>query len=93
MLREARDSLPELPAARIARYEAELGLDEAQARLLAGDPSRPSTSSGRSTAVDDAEPRVVANWVTGDLTAALRAADRARRRAAGSKVPAPPSPT
>ena len=38
MLAEARESLPELPAARQARYESELGLDAAQARLLAGDP-------------------------------------------------------
>ena len=40
MIAAARESLPELPAARQARYEAELGLDEAQARLLAGDPDQ-----------------------------------------------------
>jgi aspartyl-tRNA(Asn)/glutamyl-tRNA(Gln) amidotransferase subunit B len=78
MLTEARESLPELPAARIARYESELGLDEAPARLLAGDPAQASyfeavVAAGEGEAV---EPRVVANWVTGDLTAALRAADR-----------------
>jgi aspartyl-tRNA(Asn)/glutamyl-tRNA(Gln) amidotransferase subunit B len=82
MLAAARDSLPELPAARIARYESELGLDEAQARLLAGDPEQAVYFEEVVGAVDRAEPRVVANWVTGDLTAALRAADKAEDYAA-----------
>jgi aspartyl-tRNA(Asn)/glutamyl-tRNA(Gln) amidotransferase subunit B len=95
MLTEARDSLPELPAARIARYESELGLDEAQARLLAGDPPQAeyfeavvaatTESAGEGEA---AEPRVVANWVTGDLTAALRAADVGEEDYAAPTVPA-----
>ena len=81
MLAEARDSLPELPAARQARYEAE-DLDEAQARLLAADPAQSRYFDAVAAAVasggdGEAGPRVVANWVTGDLTAALRAADRA----------------
>jgi aspartyl-tRNA(Asn)/glutamyl-tRNA(Gln) amidotransferase subunit B len=84
MLAEARDSLPELPAARQARYEAELSLDEAQARLLAGDPELAEYFEAVVAAVGgDAEPRVVANWVTGDLTAALRAAEDAERPEAG----------
>jgi aspartyl-tRNA(Asn)/glutamyl-tRNA(Gln) amidotransferase subunit B len=77
MLTEARESLPELPEARIARYESELGLDQAPARLLAGDPGQAGYFEAVVAAVGDAaEPRVVANWVTGDLTAALRAADQ-----------------
>jgi aspartyl-tRNA(Asn)/glutamyl-tRNA(Gln) amidotransferase subunit B len=93
MLAEARDSLPELPAARIARYEDE-GLDEAQARLLAGDPAQSRYFDAVSDAVaaldtsEGAEPRVVANWVTGDLTAALRAADRADEDLDRPTVPA-----
>jgi aspartyl-tRNA(Asn)/glutamyl-tRNA(Gln) amidotransferase subunit B len=80
MLQEARDSLPELPAERTARYEAELGLDEAQARLLAGDPDQASYFEAVVAAAGEgAEPRVVANWVTGDLTAALRASEDAER--------------
>ncbi len=80
MLEEARASLPELPAARMARYESELGLDEAQARLLAGDPDQAEYFEAVNAETDDAaEPRVVANWVTGDLTAALRASDDAER--------------
>ena len=38
MLREARESLPELPAARIERYVGELGLAADAAALLAADP-------------------------------------------------------
>ncbi|MBS1887733.1 MAG: Asp-tRNA(Asn)/Glu-tRNA(Gln) amidotransferase subunit GatB [Actinobacteria bacterium] len=84
MLAEARESLPELPAARMARYEAELGLDEAQARLLAGDPEQAGYFEAVVAAVGEAaEPRVVANWVTGDLTAALRASEDAERPEAG----------
>jgi aspartyl-tRNA(Asn)/glutamyl-tRNA(Gln) amidotransferase subunit B len=89
MLAEARDSLPELPAARMARYESELGLDEAQARLLAGDPGQAEYFEAVVAAAGDAaDPRVVANWVTGDLTAALRAADRGEEDYAAPTVPA-----
>jgi aspartyl-tRNA(Asn)/glutamyl-tRNA(Gln) amidotransferase subunit B len=78
MLREAREALPELPAARAARYEADLGLEPEPAALLAREPevavyfeavceaARPGAGGGA------VEPRVVANWITGDLTAALR---------------------
>jgi aspartyl-tRNA(Asn)/glutamyl-tRNA(Gln) amidotransferase subunit B len=78
MIEAARRSLPELPAARQARYEGE-GLDDAQARLLAADPGQAEYFDAVLAAAGAAEPRVVANWVTGDLTAALRAADDAER--------------
>ncbi len=78
MIEEARRSLPELPAARQARYEGE-GLDDAQARLLAADPEQARYFDAVLAVAGAAEPRVVANWVTGDLTAALRAADDAER--------------
>jgi aspartyl-tRNA(Asn)/glutamyl-tRNA(Gln) amidotransferase subunit B len=89
MLSEARESLPELPEARIARYESELGLDPAQARLLAGDPGQAGYfEEVLAAAGDGAEPRVVANWVTGDLTAALRGADRGEEDFAAPTVAA-----
>lgn len=83
MLAEARESLPELPAARQVRYQ-EAGLDEAQAKLLAAEPAQSRYFDAVLDAVaarageggDAAEPRVVANWVTGDLTAALRSTGR-----------------
>jgi aspartyl-tRNA(Asn)/glutamyl-tRNA(Gln) amidotransferase subunit B len=78
MIEEARRSLPELPAARQARYEGE-GLDDAQARLLAADPEQSEYFDAVLAVAAAAEPRVVANWVTGELTATLRQVDGAGR--------------
>jgi len=71
MLREARESLPELPAARAARY-GEMGLAEDVAVLLAADPPTAEYFERAAEAASGVEPRVVANWVTGELAAALR---------------------
>ena len=62
MLREARESLPELPAARAARYR-ELGLAEDTAALLAADPETAEYFERVGEAAEELEPRVVANWV------------------------------
>jgi aspartyl-tRNA(Asn)/glutamyl-tRNA(Gln) amidotransferase subunit B len=78
MIAAARESLPELPAARQARYEAD-GLDEAPARLLAADPEQAEYFESVLELVADRQPRVVANWVTGELTATLRQVDGAGR--------------
>ncbi|HEU4943638.1 MAG TPA: Asp-tRNA(Asn)/Glu-tRNA(Gln) amidotransferase subunit GatB [Solirubrobacterales bacterium] len=72
MLRAARESLPELPAARAERYRSELGLPEDVAALLAADPETAEYFEQTSQLAGDVEPRVVANWVTGELAAALR---------------------
>jgi aspartyl-tRNA(Asn)/glutamyl-tRNA(Gln) amidotransferase subunit B len=72
MLREAREALPELPAARIERYREELGLAEDVAALLAADPETAAFFESAAGAAEGVEPRVVANWVTGELAAALR---------------------
>ncbi|HEY2479257.1 MAG TPA: Asp-tRNA(Asn)/Glu-tRNA(Gln) amidotransferase subunit GatB [Solirubrobacterales bacterium] len=85
MLAEARESLPELPAARIARYEGELRLDPEQAKRFAAEPDLSdyfeavldAAGAGAGPGPDGIEPRVIANWVSGDLIAALRAADKA----------------
>ncbi|HEX7244633.1 MAG TPA: Asp-tRNA(Asn)/Glu-tRNA(Gln) amidotransferase subunit GatB [Solirubrobacterales bacterium] len=71
MLREARESLPELPAARAARYE-EMGLAEDVAVLLAADPSTAGYFERTAEEAGGVAPRTVANWVTGELAAALR---------------------
>jgi len=80
MLREAREALPELPAARAARYEGELGLDPEPAALLAREPEVAAyfeavCEAGGAKVGAEPAPRTVANWVTGDLTAALRQRD------------------
>ena len=77
MLREARESLPELPAARIERYREILGLELEPASFLAGDPDLAGyfeqvCEETKAVVDGEVEPRVVANWITGDLTAALR---------------------
>ena len=72
MLREARESLPELPAARIERYRAEMGLAADVAASLAGDPATAAYFEQTAAAADGVEPKVVANWVIGELAAALR---------------------
>jgi aspartyl-tRNA(Asn)/glutamyl-tRNA(Gln) amidotransferase subunit B len=85
MLREARESLPELPAARMARYEAELGLSPEAAALLATDPETAGYFERVAGLAEGVEARVVANWVTGELAAALRQ-DGGEAGAAESKV-------
>jgi aspartyl-tRNA(Asn)/glutamyl-tRNA(Gln) amidotransferase subunit B len=80
MLREARESLPELPEARIERYREQLGLAGDVAALLAEDPPFAAyfeevcdeAGATLDAGSGEVEPRVVANWLTGDLTAALR---------------------
>jgi aspartyl-tRNA(Asn)/glutamyl-tRNA(Gln) amidotransferase subunit B len=76
MLREAREALPELPAARIERYVGELDVAEDIAETLAVDPP---TAEFFEAAVAAAESRVdshsIALWVTGDLAATLRQGD------------------
>ena len=66
MLERAREALPELPAARAERFERELSLAPATARLLAfrgelGDYYE------RALAADSPDPRELASWVTTEL--------------------------
>jgi aspartyl-tRNA(Asn)/glutamyl-tRNA(Gln) amidotransferase subunit B len=75
MLREARESLPELPEARMRRYEGELKLSAENAAQLAADPGAAAYFEAVCAAAGQAEPQVVANWVTGELAASLRQAD------------------
>ena len=65
MLREAREALPELPAARIERYVGELGLAADVAAGLATDPETAAYFEQVNEAAAGIEPKVVANWVTG----------------------------
>jgi aspartyl-tRNA(Asn)/glutamyl-tRNA(Gln) amidotransferase subunit B len=86
MLREARESLPELPEARGARYREQLGLAEDVAVLLAADPQTAEYFERVAKEAGGVEPRVVANWVTGELAAALRQDGGAQLNATESKV-------
>ncbi len=64
-----RGALPELPAARRARYERDLGLKPEVARVLVGD--RAATLLFEEVIALGAEPAPAANWITQDV-AALR---------------------
>jgi aspartyl-tRNA(Asn)/glutamyl-tRNA(Gln) amidotransferase subunit B len=72
MLRQARESLPELPEARLRRYTEEMGVAEDAATVLVADPQTADYFERAAGAATEVEPRVVANWVTGELAAALR---------------------
>ncbi len=85
MLDAARDSLPELPEARAARYE-ELGVQESAALLLSFELDWAEFFEGVLAADDTIEPRIAANWVTGEFAAELRKQDE--QRLADSKVQA-----
>ncbi|HEX2706910.1 MAG TPA: Asp-tRNA(Asn)/Glu-tRNA(Gln) amidotransferase subunit GatB, partial [Solirubrobacterales bacterium] len=87
MLREAREALPELPEARIERYLGQFGLAADIAAALAGDPETARYFEQAAAAAEGVEPKVVANWVTGDLAAALRQGQQ-EVGAADSKVDA-----
>jgi aspartyl-tRNA(Asn)/glutamyl-tRNA(Gln) amidotransferase subunit B len=75
MLREARESLPELPEARMRRYEDELGLSAENAAQLAADAADAAYFEAVRDSAAAVEAQVVANWVTGELAAALRQVD------------------
>jgi aspartyl-tRNA(Asn)/glutamyl-tRNA(Gln) amidotransferase subunit B len=74
MLDEARNSLPELPAARAARYE-EIGVSEQAALLLSFETEWAEYFEGVLAARKGIDPRVAANWVTGEFSAELRRQD------------------
>jgi aspartyl-tRNA(Asn)/glutamyl-tRNA(Gln) amidotransferase subunit B len=87
MVREARESLPELPAARIERYVEQGGLAVDVASQLAADPETAEYFERATAAAEGVDAKVVANWVTGELAAALRQ-DGGDGTAAESKVEA-----
>jgi aspartyl-tRNA(Asn)/glutamyl-tRNA(Gln) amidotransferase subunit B len=84
MLREARESLPELPAARIERYVGD-GLSKEVAAVLATDPDTAAYFEQTAAAASGVDAKTVANWVTGELAAALRQSE-VETSASASKV-------
>jgi aspartyl-tRNA(Asn)/glutamyl-tRNA(Gln) amidotransferase subunit B len=73
MLREARESLPELPAHRRERY-LEVGLSEEAATMLAFQAEYGEYFERAVASADGAPAKSIANWVTGELVATLRQA-------------------
>ncbi|HXF56769.1 MAG TPA: Asp-tRNA(Asn)/Glu-tRNA(Gln) amidotransferase subunit GatB [Actinomycetota bacterium] len=67
-----RAELPELPAARRARFRREYGLEPRQAALVGGSPEW--ARFFEEAVVLGADPRAAANWMTGDLAGLLNEA-------------------
>jgi len=65
-LAQIRGELPELPAARRARYRDALGLSAYDAGVLVADADAGRLFEATLAAVPGLEPKPVANWVTGD---------------------------
>jgi aspartyl-tRNA(Asn)/glutamyl-tRNA(Gln) amidotransferase subunit B len=79
MLERARSAIPELPAARAERFEADLGLPGETARMLAF-----RTELGdyfeEALAADSADPRTLANWVRNELVKRIGETDPAESK-------------
>ena len=71
-LDELRARLPELPAARRARYSAEFGLSEYDAAVLVTEPRATELFDGARAADASLDPKTLANWVTGAFLGLLR---------------------
>jgi aspartyl-tRNA(Asn)/glutamyl-tRNA(Gln) amidotransferase subunit B len=78
-----KSRLPELPAARKARYQASFGLSAMDANLVSQD--RDNAQYFEAAIATKADPKLVANWMLGDLSAAL---NREEKTFAQSPIPA-----
>jgi aspartyl-tRNA(Asn)/glutamyl-tRNA(Gln) amidotransferase subunit B len=72
MLRGARESLPELPAARRERYVSEVGLPEEAAATLAFQSEYAEYFERALAAADGTSAKAIADWVTGEFVANMR---------------------
>ncbi|MDX6699180.1 MAG: aspartyl-tRNA(Asn)/glutamyl-tRNA(Gln) amidotransferase subunit [Solirubrobacteraceae bacterium] len=80
MTEAARAELPELPAARAERYEADLALSADSAHALAFRPELGRYFEAVLADADGAPAQTVANWVTGELAPRVGDADPAESR-------------
>ncbi|GAC1675025.1 MAG: Asp-tRNA(Asn)/Glu-tRNA(Gln) amidotransferase subunit GatB [Candidatus Limnocylindrales bacterium] len=79
-LAEIRGALPELPAARRARYEAELGLSAYDTAVIVADGRATELFEGGRAAAPEADPKTLANWVTGAFLGLLKTDPEAAAR-------------
>jgi len=83
-LASIRAALPELPAARRARYVADLGLSAYDAAVIVAEPRAAELFEAARAAAPDVDGKAIANWVTGPFLGLLKTdADAAGRVAAG----------
>ena len=72
-LDEVRSTMPELPAAKKARFVEEYGLRESDAQVLVA--TRAMSDFYERVAEASGDPKTAANWVMGDLLGALKGTD------------------
>jgi aspartyl-tRNA(Asn)/glutamyl-tRNA(Gln) amidotransferase subunit B len=70
MIAKLREGLPEMPADRRARFVSDYGLSDYDARILIAD--RAVADYFEQAVKAEAHPKTIANWVMGDLMAALK---------------------
>jgi aspartyl-tRNA(Asn)/glutamyl-tRNA(Gln) amidotransferase subunit B len=68
-----RDALPELPAARRARYERDLGLSAYDAGVIVAEPRAAELFEAARAAASDVDGKTIANWVSGAFLGLLKA--------------------
>jgi aspartyl-tRNA(Asn)/glutamyl-tRNA(Gln) amidotransferase subunit B len=73
-LAKIREAMPELPAARRARFIISFGLREYDAQVLTS--TRGMSDYFEKAAAASGDPRAAANWVMGDLSALLKAENK-----------------
>lgn len=76
-LEQVRSSLPELPAAKLKRFQADYGLSTYDADVLTAEPAVAEYFEAVLAASPQVSPKVVANWITGDLFGLLNQAGQA----------------
>ncbi len=69
-VQELKDSVPELPNAKTQRYIRDFGLLSADAQLLASDRTRAEFFDA-CTALKKCDPKLLCNWILGDITRTL----------------------
>jgi len=74
-IKSLRESLPELPQARRARFVDEYGISEVDADILADTPELAGLYDA--TAKRAADPKTIANWLTGDFLKLVNASGTA----------------
>ncbi|MNS01058.1 Aspartyl/glutamyl-tRNA(Asn/Gln) amidotransferase subunit B [compost metagenome] len=70
LVEEIRATLPELPAAKRARYQSELGLSAYDANVLVSDKAM-ATFFDEAVALHPTNAKAIANWLMGDVSAQL----------------------
>jgi aspartyl-tRNA(Asn)/glutamyl-tRNA(Gln) amidotransferase subunit B len=79
-LAAVREALPELPAARRTRYEAELGLSAYDAAVIVAEPRAAELFEATRSAAPELDGKTVANWVSGPLLGLLKTNPEAATR-------------